>query len=112
MISIYRAEITDIIKVKCSNVLMELQQGSVATRNLNGGFILWSADQDIKGDGMLKIYIEWGWIYTLCYMNLYSVIDTVTPLNTKQHEQVGHHSRHKVRKVWTLAYKQALEWAD
>ena len=56
MIWIYRAEITDIIKVKCFNVLMELKQGSVATRNLNGlngGFILWSVDQDIKGDGML-----------------------------------------------------------
>ena len=53
MIWIYRAEITDIIKVKCSNVLMELKRGSVATRYLNGGFILWSVDQDIKGDGML-----------------------------------------------------------
>ena len=53
MILIYRAEITDIIKVKCFNVLMELKQGSVATRNLNGGFILWSIDQNIKGDGML-----------------------------------------------------------
>ena len=53
MILIYRAEITDIIKVKCSYVLIELKRGSVATRYLNGGFILWSADQYIKGDGML-----------------------------------------------------------
>ena len=46
---------------------------------------------------------------TSTYWILNSAVRFVTPLFTNQHEQVGHRTRHKVRKGWFEVYKSALE---